>query len=52
METALDVFAGGLFGVFAGMAVLYLMMRLTSLAVGRLPAEPGLADEKAPGKKP
>lgn len=37
MEQAIGVFINGIGGVFAGMTVLYLTIKLLSLVVGRLP---------------
>ena len=37
MEQAVDVFINGIGGVFAGMAVLYVTIKLLSVVVGRLP---------------
>lgn len=39
METPLSVFINGISGVFAGMAVLYLAMKLNALAAGAPPTE-------------
>lgn len=36
MDQAINVFVNGLGGVFAGMAVLYLTIKLLSIAVGRM----------------
>lgn len=43
MEQALLVFVNGVVGVFAGMGLVYLAVRLVSYAVGRLAAGKGEA---------
>ena len=35
METAIDVFINGIVGVFSGMTVVYITMRLITLLAGR-----------------
>ncbi len=39
METAINVFIYGIGGVFAGMAALYLTMKIIALIAGYMPAE-------------
>jgi hypothetical protein len=41
MEAALAVFINGISGVFTGMAVLYLTIRLISVIAGKLEKKPG-----------
>ena len=40
MHGAIEVFVNGLTGVFGGMAMLYLAIKLISALAGRLPAQP------------
>lgn len=40
METEFSVFVSGITGVFAGMAVLYVTMKIISLVAGSPPAKP------------
>jgi Na+-transporting methylmalonyl-CoA/oxaloacetate decarboxylase gamma subunit len=40
VETAFSVFVNGIGGVFAGMAVLYVTMKIISLVAGSPTAEP------------
>ncbi len=42
MSTAYDVFVNGIAGVFTGIAVLYVMMKILAVTVGR-PASAGTA---------
>ena len=44
MEQAIGVFVNGIGGVFAGMAVLYLTIKLLSVVVGRLPEKDAEAE--------
>jgi len=37
MQAAIDIFLNGVLGVFAGLAVLYVAIKITRLAAGREP---------------
>ena len=47
MITATDIFVNGVVGVFTGIAVLYLLMRLLAAALGRPDRGPAPADPAA-----
>jgi low affinity Fe/Cu permease len=40
MNTAFDVFINGIAGVFTGIAVLYVMMKILAITAGRPPSVP------------
>ena len=44
MITATDIFINGVIGVFAGISVLYLLMRILAAALGRPARESAPAD--------
>ena len=44
METTLSVFLNGIGGVFAGMAVLYVTMKILALVAQNPPGKPGKKD--------
>ena len=44
MTTATDIFVNGVVGVFTGIAVLYLLMRLLAAVLGRPSSEAAPAD--------
>ena len=44
MVTATDIFINGIIGVFTGITVLYLLMRILAAAVGRPACESAPAD--------
>lgn len=47
MTTATDIFVNGVAGVFAGVAVLYLLMRVLAAVLGRPAEGPAPADPAA-----
>ena len=47
LTTATDIFVNGVVGVFTGIAVLYLLMRLLAAALGRSDRGPAPADPAA-----
>ncbi len=44
MTTATDIFVNGVIGVFTGIAVLYVLMRVLAAFLGRAAREPTPAD--------
>ena len=44
MTTAIDIFVNGIVGVFTGIAVLYLLMRILAATAGRPARESAPAD--------